>query len=104
MLREMNEAAITKEEICRRMKRKQKMVASNTSLENRQTLSWVTFSFQSTLQILMYAHNIILYYKIWKKHNEIQLTKNKMDLNNRKMTNHPPCPVGEKIRYHSVWL
>ena len=29
----------------------------------------------------------------WKKYNEIQLTKNKMDLNNRKMTNHPPFPV-----------
>ena len=27
-----------------------------------------------------------------KKYNEIQLTKNKMDLNNRKMTNHPPSP------------
>ena len=26
---------------------------------------------------------------IWKKYNEIQLTKNKMDLNNRKITNHP---------------
>ena len=25
-----------------------------------------------------------------KKHNEILLTKNKMDLNNRKMKNHPP--------------
>ena len=28
-------------------------------------------------------------YKIWKKN---QLTKNKIDLNNRKMTNHPPSP------------
>ena len=27
-----------------------------------------------------------------EKYNEIQLTKNKMDLNNRKMTNHPPSP------------
>ena len=33
-----------------------------------------------------------LFYKIWKKRNEIQLTKNKMDLNNRKMTNRPPSP------------
>ena len=31
-------------------------------------------------------------YKRWKKHNETQLTKNKMDLNIRKMTNHPPSP------------
>ena len=29
-------------------------------------------------------------YKRWKKYNEIKCTKNKMDLNNRKMLNHPP--------------
>ena len=29
--------------------------------------------------------NIVAFYMIWKKYNEIQLTKNKMDLNNRKM-------------------
>ena len=28
-----------------------------------------------------------------EKDNEIQLTKNKMDLNNQKMTNHPPSPA-----------
>ena len=28
------------------------------------------------------------FFKKWKKYNEIQLTKNKMDLNIRKMTNH----------------
>ena len=27
-----------------------------------------------------------------KEYNEVQLTKNKMDLNNRKMINHPPSP------------
>ena len=27
-----------------------------------------------------------------EKYNEIQLTKNKMDLNNRKMKNYPPSP------------
>ena len=29
----------------------------------------------------------------WKKNNEIQLTKKQMDLNNQKMTNHPPSPI-----------
>ena len=29
--------------------------------------------------------NMVLFYKIWKKHNETQRTKNKMDLNNRKL-------------------
>ena len=33
---------------------------------------------------------MVLFYKKWKKYNKIQLTKNKMDLNIRKMTNHPP--------------
>ena len=33
---------------------------------------------------------MVIFYKKWKKYNEIQLTKNKMDLNIRKMTNHPP--------------
>ena len=35
---------------------------------------------------------MVIFYKKWKKYNEIQLTKNKMDLNNRKVTNHPPYP------------
>ena len=38
-------------------------------------------------------HNIVIFYKKWKMYNEIQSTKNKMDLNNRKMTNHSPSPV-----------
>ena len=33
---------------------------------------------------------MVIFYKKFKKYNEIKLTKNKMDLNNRKMTNHPP--------------
>ena len=35
---------------------------------------------------------MVIFYKKWKKYNEIQLTKNKMELNIRKMTNHPPSP------------
>ena len=35
---------------------------------------------------------MVIFYKKWKKDNEFQLTKNKMDLNIRKMTNHPPSP------------
>ena len=30
---------------------------------------------------------MVIFYKKWKKYNEIRLTKNKMDLNIRKMTN-----------------
>ena len=32
---------------------------------------------------------MVIFDKKWKKYNEIQLTKNQMDLNIRKMTNHP---------------
>ena len=35
-------------------------------------------------------HKIVLFYKTRKKYNEIQLTKNKMDFNIRKMIKHPP--------------
>ena len=38
---------------------------------------------------------MIIFYKKWKKYNEIQLTKSKMDLNIRKITNHPPSRVYE---------
>ena len=31
---------------------------------------------------------MVVFYKKWKKYNEIQLTKNKTPLNIRKMTNH----------------
>ena len=37
-------------------------------------------------------NNLVKFYKKCKTNNEIQLTKNKMDLNNGKMTNHPPSP------------
>ena len=36
---------------------------------------------------------MVVFYKLWKKHNEIKLTKNKMELNNRKIKNHPPSPA-----------
>ena len=36
---------------------------------------------------------MVIVYKKFKKYNEIQLTKNKMDLNNRKITNRPHSPV-----------
>ena len=32
---------------------------------------------------------MVIFHKKWKKYNEIQLPKNKMDLNIRKITNHP---------------
>ena len=37
---------------------------------------------------------MVVFYKIWKKYNEIKLTKYKMQLKkNGKIKNHPPCPV-----------
>ena len=35
---------------------------------------------------------MVIFYKKWIQYNGIQLTKNKMDLNIRKITNHSPSP------------
>ena len=43
---------------------------------------------------------MVIFYKKWKKYNEIQLTKNKMDLNIPKMTNHPPSPAGGRTKVY----
>ena len=45
---------------------------------------------------------MVIFYKKWKKYNEFQLTKNKMDLNIRKMTNHPPSPASQVTPITSV--
>ena len=39
-----------------------------------------------------HKQNMEIFYKNWKKYNEIQLAKNKIDLNNKKITNHPCSP------------
>ena len=41
--------------------------------------------------------SLVIFYKKWKKYNEIQLTKNKMDLNIRKITNYPPS-LGTELK------
>ena len=43
---------------------------------------------------------MVIFYKKWKKYNEFQLTKNKMDLNIRKMRNHPPSPDYTYYNYY----
>ena len=51
---------------------------------------------------------MVIFNKKWKKYNEIQLTKNKMDLNIRKMPNQPPSPnkipENEQSIYHTIFL
>ena len=39
----------------------------------------------------------MLFYKIWNKYNEIQITK-KMDFNNQKINNYPPSPDDDHTR------
>ena len=44
---------------------------------------------------------MVVFYMIWKNNNKIQLTKNKMDLNNRKLKNHPsPNTI---INQYAMW-
>ena len=38
---------------------------------------------------------MVLFYKIWKNFNEIQLTKTKMDLNNLKIIQAPPLQANK---------
>ena len=40
---------------------------------------------------------MVVFYTKWKKYNETQLTKNKMDLNNRKMKSHIPFQARSHI-------
>ena len=53
----------------------------------------VQIAYHYLIKMYNSQHNIVVFHKIWKKYNEIQLTKNKMDLNNRIMKNHPPSPA-----------
>ena len=43
-------------------------------------------------QNIMLINYMVLFQKIEKKYNEIQLTKKKKNWNNGKITNHPPSP------------
>ena len=45
---------------------------------------------------------ILIFDKKWKKYNEIQLTINKMGLNNRKMKNYKPSPI-RKFKNNAIW-
>ena len=40
---------------------------------------------------------MVIFYKKWKKYYQIHFINNKMDLNIRKMTNHPPSPVDSRL-------
>ena len=50
---------------------------------------------------------MVIFYKKWKKYNEIQLIKNKIDLNNRKITNYHPPPLSQpnlnRIIINIIW-
>ena len=47
---------------------------------------------------------MVVFYKIWKKYNGIQVIKNKTDLNKRKIKNHPPSQVTEVKETHTITL
>ena len=53
----------------------------------------VPTAYHILIKIQYNKQNVVIFYKKWKKYNEVQLTKNKMDLNIRKMTYHPPSPM-----------
>ena len=62
--------------------------------------TWPSLWFTTILIKIQYnEHNLLVFYERWKKYNEIQLTKNKMDLRNRNLKNNPPSP----ILYNNTW-
>ena len=70
------------------------MERSTAGTKEKRSPDGLTYQNQNTIII-----NIICQYFITdeKKHNETQLTKNKMDLNNRKIKNYPPSPMNSRI-------
>ena len=48
-------------------------------------------------------HNMLVLHKRWKKYDEFQLTKNKMDLNNRKSKIIHPPPSEESNNVTDPW-
>ena len=60
------------------------MERSKARTKERKSPDGLSYPNQNTIILTQF----VSIYKIWKKYNEIQLTKNKMDLNIRKMTNH----------------
>ena len=42
---------------------------------------------------------MVIFYDVWKNQNEIQLTKNKTALNNRKIKNRPPSPAVSTVNH-----
>ena len=79
----------------------------STAGTNKKSPDGLSHPNQNTIIIIIIIINKIWEYFIrWKKHNEIQLTKNKMDLNIRKMTDHPPSPAHARqtAMCHHVYL
>ena len=46
---------------------------------------------------------MVLFYKIWTKYNKIKLTKNKMDLNNRKII-YPPRNCQTNLHAKGIYI
>ena len=68
---------------------KQRGVSMKRSKVNTKEISPASPSLPNQNTILIKIMRMA-FYNTCKKYTEIQLTKNKMCLNNRKMTNHPP--------------
>ena len=57
--------------------------------QNRNEKKEIPTAYHYIFPINNNKHNKVIFNKKLKKYNEIQLTKNKMDLNNQKMKDHP---------------
>ena len=64
------------------------MERSKASMKEKE----IPAAYHYLIKIQYNKHNMVLFLIIRKKYNSIQLTKAKIDLNNRKITNHRPSP------------
>ena len=72
------------------LRRKARTERSKVGAKKEKTWQAITTKSQYNIN----KHNMVLLYKDIEIYNKIKLTKNKMDLNNQKMLNHPlhtPC-------------
>ena len=70
-------------------KREIKMERSKADTKKKRSLDRLNYPNQNTIIINIFFQYFIRY----GKYNEIQLTKNKMNFNNRKIKNNPPSPA-----------
>ena len=73
----------------RKRRLEEDMEKSKAATKEKRSPDGLNYPNQNTIN----KPNLLVFYKRWKKYHEIHLRKNKMNLNNRKMTHHPASRI-----------